>query len=165
MPTILIADDNESLRKALKDVLSGHHGWTICGEATNGQSAVQMCLELKPDLVILDFLMPLINGLAAAAQISKTLPSVPIVLYTMHMSTQLEREAKRVGVAKVLSKTEPFEVFVSSLEELLTGSQNAVGPLGIGGIGGIGQVPEAISPPEATPDTQPQAKPPGDTQN
>ena len=159
MPKILIADDNQSLRNALKDVLSGRQGWTICAEATNGQSAVQMCLELKPDLVILDFLMPLMNGLAAAAEISRALPSVPIILYTMHMSTQLEREAKRVGVAKVVSKTEPFEVFVSGLEELLTGSQNAVGPLG------ISQVPEAINSPDAAPDVHPQTKPPADTQN
>lgn len=133
MPKILLADDNESLRNALKDVLSSRQGWTICGEATNGQSAVQMCLDLKPDLVVLDFLMPLMNGLAAAAQISKAIPSVPIVLYTMHMSTQLEREAKKVGVTKVVSKTEPFEAFVTGLEELLAASEKAIGPLGIDG--------------------------------
>lgn len=159
MPKILLADDNESLRNALKDVLSGHQGWTICGEATNGQSAVQMSLDLKPDLVVLDFLMPLMNGLAAAAEIAKALPSVPIVLYTMHMSTQLEREAKKVGVSKVVSKTEPFESFVGGLEELLARSENAVGPLGING-----ELPEAINSPEL-PASGAQTKPPQKPRN
>lgn len=96
MRKILIADDNESVRNALRDVLSRQNGWAVCGEATNGRSAVSLALELKPDLIILDFLMPLMNGLAAAAEISRTLPSVPVVLYTMHNSEQLDREAKRL---------------------------------------------------------------------
>ncbi len=131
MTKILIADDNESLRSALKEILSSQEGWIICGEATNGQSAVKMAADLKPDLIILDFLMPLMNGLAAAAQISKELPAVPIVLFTMHMSAQLEREAKKAGVKKVISKTEPFNQFVASLEELARNKDHSLGPLGL----------------------------------
>lgn len=130
MPKILIADDNESLRLALREVLSKQQGWTVCGEATNGRSAVSLALELKPDIVILDFLMPLMNGLAAATEIAKQAPELPIVLYTMHMSTQLEREAKRVGVKKVVSKTDRFDDFISVLSEVLGGA-SPVGPLGL----------------------------------
>jgi DNA-binding NarL/FixJ family response regulator len=131
MPKILIADDNESLRKALRDSLSSQEGWTVCGEATNGRSAVVMAVELKPDVIILDFLMPLLNGIAAAAEISAIMPDVPIVLYTMHMSAQLEREAKKVGIRKVVAKTEPFQTFVAGLEEFLPRGDAPVGPLGL----------------------------------
>jgi DNA-binding NarL/FixJ family response regulator len=131
MPRILIADDNESLRTALRKALSTREGWTICGEAGDGVSAVNLTEQLKPDLVILDFLMPLRNGLAAAAEIRKTLPELPIILYTMHMSGQLEREAHKVGVRRVVSKTETFQTFVESLEEFIGNHSHPVGPLGI----------------------------------
>jgi DNA-binding NarL/FixJ family response regulator len=131
MPKILIADDNELLRNALRDILSTREGWSICAEATNGRSAVSLAIELKPDLIILDFLMPLMNGLAAAAEISKSLPNTPIVLYTMHKSSQLDREAKKVGIMKVVSKTERFDTFLAGLNELLHHGEPPVGPLGL----------------------------------
>lgn len=129
MLKILIADDNESLRIALREVLSRQPGWTVCGEATNGRSAVSMALELKPDVIILDFLMPLMNGLAAAAEISQQAPQLPILLYTMHMSAQLEREAKRVGIKKVISKTDRFDDFIASLVEIVSAGNPPLGPL------------------------------------
>lgn len=131
MRKILIADDNESVRNALRDVLSRQNGWAVCGEATNGRSAVSRALELKPDLIVLDFLMPLMNGLAAAAEISRSLPDVPIVLYTMHNSEQLDREAKKIGIKKVISKVGPFDDFVSELAALLHADETAIGPLGL----------------------------------
>jgi DNA-binding NarL/FixJ family response regulator len=132
MRKILIADDNELLRGALKTSLSGQGGWTICGEAADGIAAVRMAEELKPDLIVLDFLMPGLNGLQAAAKIGKASPEIPIVLYTMHMSGQLEREAHKVGVRKVISKAEPFQAFISALQEFLDHVVDPpIGPLGI----------------------------------
>lgn len=161
MPRILIADDNESLRNALKDVLSTRADWTICGEATNGRSAVSMAMELKPDVIVLDFLMPLMNGIAAAAEILKDTPEVPIILYTMHMSGQLEREAKKAGVRKVVAKTEPFDIFVASLEEFLGGASAPLGPLSIST-----EYPTILDTPgqlPANPEGKPPKKPEGDT--
>jgi DNA-binding NarL/FixJ family response regulator len=154
MPRILIADDNESLRTALKDILFTQQGWSICGEATNGASIVSMAAELKPDLIIMDFLMPLMNGLAAAAAIIKATPEVPIVLYTMHMSGQLEREAKKVGIRRVVSKTEPFDAFVAVLKEMLGSPARPLGPLGV-----TVDYPATISP-SADPIIDPESKPP-----
>lgn len=151
MLKILIADDNESLRTALREVLSRQQGWTVCGEATNGRSAVSMALELKPDVIILDFLMPLMNGLAAAAEISKQAPELPIVLYTMHMSAQLEREAKRVGVKKVISKTDRFDDFISNLVEILGARDSPLGPLGLSNNYAESETPSDLS---ANPDSQ-----------
>jgi DNA-binding NarL/FixJ family response regulator len=161
MPKILIADDNESLRTALKDVLSTHADWIVCGEATNGRSAVSMAAELKPDLIVLDFLMPLLNGIAAAAEIVKITPHVPIVLYTMHMSGQLDREAKKVGISKVVSKTEPFEIFVASLEEFLGGKNAAVGPIAVSN--DYSSTLEAPVELAGDPNIKPRKKPDGDT--
>ncbi len=131
MAKILIADDNDSVRNALRDVLSRQSGWAVCGEATNGRSAVSLALELKPDLIVLDFLMPLMNGLAAAAEISKALPEIPIILYTMHKSEQLEKEAEKVGIKKVISKVGPFEDFVADLSYFLRDFNPPVGPLSL----------------------------------
>ena len=152
MLKILIADDNESLRTALREVLSRQPGWTVCGEATNGRSAVSMALELKPDVIILDFLMPLMNGLAAAAEISKGAPQLPIVLYTMHMSAQLEREAKKVGIKKVISKTDRFDDFISNLVEIVSAGDPPLGPLGLSNNYTEGETP---SDPATNPDSQP----------
>jgi DNA-binding NarL/FixJ family response regulator len=152
MLKILIADDNDSLRIALREVLSRQQGWTVCGEATNGRSAVSMALELKPDVIILDFLMPLMNGLAAAAEISKQAPQLPIVLYTMHMSTQLEREATRVGIKKVVSKTDRFEDFISNLVEIVRADSAPLGPLGLSDNYAERETPADAA---ANPDSQP----------
>jgi CheY-like chemotaxis protein len=79
MSRVLLADDSESIRKALHDVIR-REGWTVCGEASNGEEAVAMARELAPDLVVLDFLMPTMNGLAAAERILEANPQLPIIL-------------------------------------------------------------------------------------
>lgn len=162
MLRILIADDNESLRMALREVLSKQHGWTVCGEATNGRSAVSMAVELRPDVIILDFLMPLMNGLAAAAEIAKQAPELPIVLYTMHMSPQLEREAKRVGVKKVISKTDRFDDFISNLLKVLSAGHPPLGPLGLSN--NYAESPIAADS-VADPDSQPEESPKNPSQS
>jgi DNA-binding NarL/FixJ family response regulator len=130
MARILIADDNENLRRALTEAFSEHEGWVVCGQAVDGLSAVSMASESKPDLIVLDFAMPGLNGIAAAAQISKILPSIPIVLYTVHLSHQIEREAAKVGIRKVVSKSDRFQTFVREIEEFLSGE---VAPVGLPG--------------------------------
>jgi len=127
---ILIADDNEPLRTFLKATLSEHSGWSICGEAANGRQAVLMAIQSKPDLVVLDLSMPMLNGLEAAAEILKILPNVPIVLYTLHKGAQLDLEAKKIGVCKVLSKDEGQLELIAGLEELLGRGDSSLGAVG-----------------------------------
>ena len=119
MPKILIADDTEVIRTQLKIILSQPAGWIVCGEATNGQQAVLMASQLKPDLIVLDFLMPMLNGLQAAEEILKSTPAVPIVLYTLHKVLQLDLEAKRIGVRKAISKSDGSDALIACVEELL----------------------------------------------
>src|SRR5262245_20186757 len=95
---ILIVDDSPIVRQRLAETLRRHAGWEICGEAANGQDAVDKAWELTPDLIVLDFMMPVMNGLQAAREIGKLVPGVPILMFTMHLSQQLIEEARSVGV-------------------------------------------------------------------
>jgi two-component system, NarL family, nitrate/nitrite response regulator NarL len=102
---ILIADDQESTRRALKALIESCRGWEICGQAENGHQAVQQAIELRPDLIVLDLSMPVIDGLEAARAISKVMPSVPILIYTLFVSPELAVEAKKAGVRQIVDKS------------------------------------------------------------
>src|SRR5271163_1536022 len=101
---ILIADDNEVARGRLTELLANHDGWEVCAAVENGRQAVEKAEELKPDLIILDFAMPEMDGLTAAREIGKILLSIPIVLFTLHKIPVLDLEAKKVGVRQVVAK-------------------------------------------------------------
>jgi DNA-binding NarL/FixJ family response regulator len=119
MPKILIADDNQEVLRLLSAVLSKEADWNVCGQAANGRQAVLLAHQLKPDLVILDFSMPMLDGLRATAEILKNSPAVPIILYTLHKSDQVEQEARRVGARKVVSKTDCVDSLLETIRELL----------------------------------------------
>jgi DNA-binding NarL/FixJ family response regulator len=106
IPKILIADDNELARTILARIL-GQLGCTVCGQAANGKRAVEMALQLKPDMIILDIVMPELDGLSATSEILKTTPESPIVLYSFHANPHLEREGLRAGARRVISKGDP----------------------------------------------------------
>jgi DNA-binding NarL/FixJ family response regulator len=106
--TILIVDDNALIRQTLRTYLEAKTDWRVCGEAENGRIAVDKVQELKPNVVILDFQMPVMNGLDAARLIRKFAPSTVIVMLTMHESAQLRTEARNVGVEDVISKCGTF---------------------------------------------------------
>src|SRR3981081_2661528 len=97
MARILIADDHAMLRKGLRTAIEPHPGWEVCGEATDGQEAFEQTKLLKPDLVILDVSMPILNGLEVAHRISLTMPEVKILLFTMHNSPQFAKDVTKTG--------------------------------------------------------------------
>ena len=127
MAKILIADDSALIRPMLVGALSKRKDWTVCGEASNGRQAVLLAVELRPDLVLLDFLMPMLSGLQAAEEILRVMPLVPIVLYTMCDNAALEAEAKRIGIRKVISKTNSSKL-VAAMEEILS-KPHHIGPM------------------------------------
>jgi CheY-like chemotaxis protein len=119
MPTrILIADDNEVVRGRLSEFLAKHEGWEVCAAVGNGRDAVEKALELRPSLIILDLAMPDMDGLSAAREIRKLLPSIPIVLFTLHKFTTIDMEAKKAGVRHVVEKPHT-EALLRAAEELL----------------------------------------------
>ena len=118
MPSrILIADDHDLIRHLIKREFEDHADW-VCIEAENGEQAVAKATELKPEIIILDLVMPVMNGLTAAREIVKLLPAVPIVLHTIHFCEQIKWEAKKIGVREVLPKAD-LASLVSVVEALL----------------------------------------------
>lgn len=102
---ILLVDDNEVVRGRISETLKAHDGWEVCAEVENGEQAVVKARELNPDLIILDLAMPVMDGLSATREITRILPSVPIVIYTMHYAEWLELEAKKAGARGVVAKS------------------------------------------------------------
>lgn len=118
---LLIADDSVASRSALRNLLEGN-GWEVCGEAEDGLAAVEKSAVLKPDLVILDYRMPNLNGLQAGQSIHTADPQVPLLLFTLDgISPHLEEVARRAGFRGALSKCEGIFALSQGIEELLQG--------------------------------------------
>lgn len=106
---ILIVDDSVVIRRLVRLCIQSNTDWHVCGEAENGHMAVEKVSELKPHLVILDLSMPVMDGIEAARHIARIAPEVTMVLFTMHSSEQLKRDAGRVGIQHVISKLDTLE--------------------------------------------------------
>ncbi len=101
---ILVADDSQLMRRCLRTLLEQQDQWTVCGEASNGQEAIERAQQAAPDVIVLDFQMPKMNGLDVAREIRKMWPEIPILMVTLHMSPQLEDQAKKIGIRGACDK-------------------------------------------------------------
>lgn len=101
---ILIVDDNPTIRQCVRRCIEANTDWQVCDEAENGQIAIEKVIQHSPDVVILDFQMPVMNGLEAAREISRVSPQTAIFMFTMHESEQLAQAVKTVGIREVISK-------------------------------------------------------------
>ena len=119
---ILIADDNEVVRGRLGELLESQ-GWKVCASFGSGLEAIEKAAELKPDLIILDLVMPRMDGLSTARKIGKILPSVPIVLFTLHKFPTIELEAMKAGVRHVVAKPDTETLLRVLTEELAKDSR------------------------------------------
>jgi PAS domain S-box-containing protein len=126
---ILIADDHEMLRRGLRTMLEREPDWEICGEAVNGQEAVDKAISLSPDLVILDINMPVLNGLAAVRLIRRNRPQTKILIFTVHDSEQTLKEIQSVGAHGYLSKGNASEDLLRVVKELLESKTSSVAPI------------------------------------
>jgi len=118
----LVADDSKRLRTVLRTLLEQHANWSVCAEAEDGRQAVSKAVDVKPTLVLLDWKMPVMDGLEAARQIGRVLPAVPILMFTIDDVLIVEREAKKSGVGQVVSKTDSVAM-VRAIEELTAPSR------------------------------------------
>jgi DNA-binding NarL/FixJ family response regulator len=118
---ILIADDHDLIRRGVKVLLEDRPRWELCGEAITGEEAVAKCEELKPDIAILDFSMPKMNGLAAAKKIRDISPSTSIVMLTVDCSEQLIREMFAFGVQAYVQKNECEAQLIKAIESVEAG--------------------------------------------
>jgi DNA-binding NarL/FixJ family response regulator len=101
---ILVVDDSQLMRRCLRTLLEQQDSWEVCCEASNGKEAIERAKQDAPDVIVLDFQMPEMNGLDAAKEIRRQSPEVPILMVTLHMSPQLEDQAKRVGIRGACDK-------------------------------------------------------------
>jgi DNA-binding NarL/FixJ family response regulator len=116
--TVLVVDDNPGIRhEVCRAFLSD--GFAVCGEADNGQEAISMCKWLKPDLIILDLSMPVMNGLQAAPELRKIAPKTLIILLTMYGNELQQHQIAGIGVDCVLSKAGALSDVISKAHALL----------------------------------------------
>ncbi len=120
--SILIADDSQSVRTGIRRMIEGHEDWKICGEAKDGREAIQMAIELSPDVAVLDFFMPETNGIVVARQIAESCPKTLVVLCSMYLDSQLAELARDAGIAGILSKSNAGQI-VDCIETVLSGEK------------------------------------------
>jgi CheY-like chemotaxis protein len=104
--TILVADDNPTIRKMLCRMFEIEEDYDLCAEAENGKQAIELALHHRPDLIILDLSMPVMNGLEAARELKKLMPHVPIILFTQHAELGNRIGVMNIDVDRIVSKNE-----------------------------------------------------------
>ena len=103
---ILVSDDNAIVRKMLCRLFDAEEDYEICAEATNGQEAIDLAQLHKPDLIILDLSMPVMNGLDAARELKRLRPHVPIILFTQYAEIGSRLGITNLNVDRIVSKSE-----------------------------------------------------------
>ena len=118
MVRILVVDDNPAVRHYLRALLEQHSAWQVCEEARTGREALQRVERNPPDMILLDFQMPDLNGLQVARHITRLFPEIPILMVTIHLSKQLAVEARRVGIRGACAKSDVGSI-VEAVDTLL----------------------------------------------
>jgi len=116
---ILVVDDHEVVRQGIRTILSSRPDWEICGEAVNGQEAIKLAAELRPDAIIMDITMPVMSGLEAARQITRNNNSAPILIFTMHESRSLADSVRETGARGFVFKSRAAHDLIHALDVLL----------------------------------------------
>ena len=116
---IVIADDHYAVRRGVCAILVDNFADVICDEAENGEQAVQFVLANRPDLVILDINMPVLDGFGAAMQIRQHSMDIPILFFTMHTSEGIVNQTRRMGARGFVSKDRAGEMLVEAVNALL----------------------------------------------
>jgi DNA-binding NarL/FixJ family response regulator len=118
---ILVADDHELVRRGIRGLLRTRGGWTVVGEAKNGQEAVEKAVKLKPDVAIVDVSMPELDGLQATRQIRDAAPSTQVVVLTMHESDQMVRRVLDAGALGYVLKSDLAAHLVKAVKDVAAG--------------------------------------------
>ena len=120
---ILIVDDSALIRHSVRACIERNTQWEVCGEAENGRVAIEKVRQLHPDVVILDWQMPVMNGIDAAREITRIDPSATMLMITLHDCGELTLEADAVGIKEVLSKTDGVaDHLIASLNSVWAGN-------------------------------------------
>jgi DNA-binding NarL/FixJ family response regulator len=118
---VLVADDHEVMRLGIRNLVEIQPGWSVCAEANNGKEAVEKTLQFRPDVIIMDITMPVMNGLEAAIQITRKQPQIPVILFSLHLSDDLYRHFKTDGIRGAVAKGDAARDLVLAVETVLAG--------------------------------------------
>jgi two-component system response regulator NreC len=119
--TVLVADDHAIVRKGLCSVLNEDEGIEVVAEAEDGKEALEKALRLRPDLVVMDISMPVLDGLKATCQIRKQLPEVKVLILTMHPPEEYVLQALRAGASGYIIKEAVVAELVSAVRAICRG--------------------------------------------
>jgi DNA-binding NarL/FixJ family response regulator len=118
--SILIADDHDIVRSGLRGLLEAQPTWEVVSEAADGKEAIAKAIETAPDIAIVDYSLPLLNGLEVARQIRQRLPRTEVLIFTMHENEVLIREILRAGARGYLLKTDASRYLIAAVRALAT---------------------------------------------
>src|ERR1700747_2251568 len=96
--TVLIADDNAFVRTALFEIFEREPDFHVCAVVENGREAIDQACQLVPDLIVLDFAMPIMDGMEAARVLRRLMPSVPLIIYSASPNEISPQAARSVGI-------------------------------------------------------------------
>src|SRR5579871_5835024 len=114
---LLLVDDHEVVRRGVRSLLSDQDGWEICGEAVDGQEALEKARELKPDLIVMDVSMPRLNGLEATRQILNVLPNCEVLVLSQHENAEMARQALKAGARGYVVKSSISRDLLSAVDK------------------------------------------------
>src|SRR5258705_4493055 len=117
---ILIVDDHEIFRRGLRSLLESRGDWEVCGEASDGQEAVDQAKQLQPDVIVLDITMPRLNGLDATGLIRKEVPRAKVVILSQHQPALMKQVALTAGAGAYVTKSEVSRELMAAIDSLLS---------------------------------------------
>ena len=118
MTRILIADDHDVVRSGIRRIIEDQPGWSVVAEATDGKDAVAKAIATKPNVAILDYRLPLIDGIEATRQIRRRVPSVEVLVFTMQDDDNLLHEALSAGARSCVQKSDAGLHLISDVQSL-----------------------------------------------
>jgi len=117
--TVLVVDDNAAVRKLICELFTRESDFRVCAEAENGSEALLKAQEFEPDLVVTDLSMPQMNGLEEIRALNKLSLTTPVILYSAHMDSFVEKEAFAAGASAVVPKANVVAVLILTARTLL----------------------------------------------
>jgi two-component system nitrate/nitrite response regulator NarL len=118
---ILLADDHDGIRKVVRSVLETHPRFEVVGEAVDGKKAIEEAIKLKPDVVVLNVSMPVLNGFEAGRAITAELPQSAIVILSSNADERFIEEAKKIGAKAYVAKTKVGDALIKAIEDAIAG--------------------------------------------
>jgi CheY-like chemotaxis protein len=119
---ILIADDHDTVRQMVRSILTQHSAFDVIGEVEDGRTATVVAQKLKPDVVVLNVNMPVMNGLEAAREIRAQQPETVIVILSSNADRRVIEEARRIGCQGYVAKTDAANDLIKTIEAALDGN-------------------------------------------